>query len=86
MVLIGVQLWENAFQTIPNISFFEKDINFSCKKKYWRQFFVVVRLLSLYVESTILGQGVKVVQTVFAADLPAKMTFILNRFVCITIL
>ena len=37
----------------------------------------------VYFLSTILDRGVKVVQTVFAADLAPKMTFILNHVGCL---
>ena len=33
MAPIGVKLWENAFQTICNISFFD------VRKKFWMKFF-----------------------------------------------
>ena len=109
MIPIGVKLWENAFQTIPDISFFDTPQKklWLFSKKDWRRFlcqeFCVLEELKLlsvtgrfhvenhhlsfvYFLSTILGGGVKVAQTVVAADLAPKMTFILNRFGCLRVL
>ena len=109
VALIGVKLWESAFQTIPNISFFDAQKifwRFSFQKLWCQLFFqesCVLEELEIFERHwqiphrkslpvvrlfyfTILRGGVKVVQTVFAADLASKMTFILNCFGGIIIL
>ena len=41
MASFGVKLWESAFQTIPNISFFDaqKKLLAICFSKFWGDFF-----------------------------------------------
>ena len=41
MAPIGVKLWENAFQTIPNISFFDV-------KKNWRKFSIKISVKKIF--------------------------------------
>ena len=96
---IGVKLWENAFQTISDISFFDAlysfgnlffknfDLDFFSRilrfeelgfERHWqipRRESNDVACSSFIFFSTIRGGGVKVVQTVFAADLAPKTTF-----------
>ena len=40
---IGVKLWENTFQTIPDISFLDAQKSFRVIffQKFWRRFFLV---------------------------------------------